>query len=322
MSFDANNSAQTTRLRWRYRGDEYAWIEREHSSGAMTFGVDGTERMRIENGNVGIGTTSPQARLHIEGGSSEILLRRGDGSLAAYLSGNPAWNGGTARMILYQAGGDDGVYLNSEGSSYFRGGRVGIGTRDPEQPLDVRGNAVISGNLGIGTSDPTAKLDVAGTVKATAFQGEGMVPAGSIMAFGGPSPPPGWFLCDGTPVSRTTYANLWAAIGAAWGVGNGATTFNLPELRGYFLRGRDGGVTRDPERGARTANSSGGNTGDNVGSVQADEFKSHNHPGLSLPGGGAGWQSAGAGLNRNTTGVSGGSETRPKNAYVNYIIKY
>jgi hypothetical protein len=70
-------------------------------------------------------------------------------------------------MILYQANGDEGVYFNSEGSSYFRGGRVGIGTRDPEQWLDVRGNAIISGGVGIGTTAPASALHLASASSST-----------------------------------------------------------------------------------------------------------------------------------------------------------
>jgi microcystin-dependent protein len=63
------------------------------------------------------------------------------------------------------------------------------------------------------------------------------IPAGMIMAFGGASVPSGYLLCDGSAVSRTSYANLFAAIGTAWGEGDGSTTFNLPDLRGRVVQG-------------------------------------------------------------------------------------
>jgi microcystin-dependent protein len=94
------------------------------------------------------------------------------------------------------------------------------------------------------------------------------VPSGTILPFGGATAPAGWLLCDGSAVSRTVYANLYSAIGSVWGSGDGSSTFHLPDLRGRFIRGRDGGVARDPDRTTRTAANSGGNTGDNVGSVQ------------------------------------------------------
>ena len=53
--------------------------------------------------------------------------------------------------------------------------------------------------------------------------------------------PTGWLECNGAAVSRTTYANLFAATGTSWGVGNGTTTFNLPDTRGEFIRGWDHG---------------------------------------------------------------------------------
>lgn len=55
---------------------------------------------------------------------------------------------------------------------------------------------------------------------------------GTITMFAGPNPPSGWFVCDGSPVSRTTYAALFAAIGTYWGVGDNSSTFNVPDLRG------------------------------------------------------------------------------------------
>lgn len=63
------------------------------------------------------------------------------------------------------------------------------------------------------------------------------VPAGAIMFFGVKSIPDGWLLCNGANVSRTTYANLFAAIGTNFGSGNGSTTFTLPNLSGRFIEG-------------------------------------------------------------------------------------
>ena len=63
------------------------------------------------------------------------------------------------------------------------------------------------------------------------------VPAGVILPFGMTTLPTGWLECDGTAVSRTTYATLFAAVGTTWGVGDGSTTFNLPNLTNREIRG-------------------------------------------------------------------------------------
>ena len=67
--------------------------------------------------------------------------------------------------------------------------------------------------------------------------GTGM-PVGSVVAYAGASAPPGFLLCNGQAVSRTTYAGLFTAIGTTYGIGDGATTFNVPNLSGQFIRGR------------------------------------------------------------------------------------
>ena len=145
---------------------------------------------------------------------------------------------------------------------------------------------------------------------------------GTISAYGGNTAPTGWLLCDGTAVSQTTYADLFAVIGCNFGCSGG--NFNLPDLRGRFLRGRDGGSGRDPDSGTRLAMSTGGNTADNVGSVQVDDFKSHIHSANWAPGGGGGGGAALDPLRNNiwNTNATGGNETRPVNAYVNFMIKY
>lgn len=63
-------------------------------------------------------------------------------------------------------------------------------------------------------------------------------PSGAIVAYGGSAAPSGWLLCDGSAVSRTTYATLFAAIGTTYGVGDGSTTFNIPDLRQRFPLGK------------------------------------------------------------------------------------
>lgn len=92
---------------------------------------------------------------------------------------------------------------------------------------NMRGNyAVIVGN---GTADNARSNALAVTWDGSAIlQGW----AGIIQMFAGTTPPTGWLLCDGSAVSRTTYATLFAAIGTTWGNGDGSTTFNLPDLRG------------------------------------------------------------------------------------------
>lgn len=71
---------------------------------------------------------------------------------------------------------------------------------------------------------------------------------GSVSAFAMPTPPEGWLVCDGSEVSRADYADLYATIGTVWGDGDQISTFNLPDLRGEFLRGFDAGRGVDDSR--------------------------------------------------------------------------
>ena len=66
---------------------------------------------------------------------------------------------------------------------------------------------------------------------------DGIVPPGMLAPYAGKTAPSGWLLCDGSAVSRTTYADLFAVIGTTYGAGNGSTTFTLPDLRGRVAAG-------------------------------------------------------------------------------------
>ena len=171
-----------------------------------------------------------------------------------------------------------------------------------------------------------------------------MMPAGMIVPFAGPKEniPDGWLLCDGATVSRTTFFALFKAIGTAWGQGDGTTTFNLPDLRGMFLRGVSGDSGNDVDAESRTMlkDGCGGNTGNNVGSYQGDAIR-------NITGGESKIRceshTEGAFQDLIDKGLDGiehissfcplasfdasrvvpvGSDNRPKNVYVNYMIKY
>ena len=128
-------------------------------------------------------------------------------------------------------------------------------------------------------------------------------------------------------ISRTTYSVLFSAIGTTYGTGDGSTTFSIPDYRGNFLRGFASGQATDPDRASRT-NRGDGTTGDNVGTKQADAFKSHNHTitsnaitftGNAIPGG-SGYGAPNTATQ--TIGSTGGNETRPINTYVMWCIKF
>ena len=129
----------------------------------------------------------------------------------------------------------------------------------------------------------------------------------------------GFFLCDGSLKSRSTYAALFAAIGTTFGVGDGSTTFAVPDHRDLFTRVWNGG-------------GSGYDTGRAFGTYQADALKDHKHQETaSTTGGGSSGIQANPGngigdvylLTEGVYGVAGGAiETRPKNIGVNSFIKY
>jgi microcystin-dependent protein len=186
------------------------------------------------------------------------------------------------------------------------------------------------------------------------------LPVGSITYFCGSSPPTGWLVCDGSEVSRTTYANLFAVISTRSGVGNGSTTFNLPDCRGMFMRGFDSSGVRDSShttrylyQGVGTPNGFTTNVGAVLGSLQQGSIKDHTHnltefagaQRIAVEGGAGNFKSGGSGqygydidtffgataarkLFQNTKGsdtsgppVGTGKQFRPENFSMNMVIK-
>jgi microcystin-dependent protein len=109
-----------------------------------------------------------------------------------------------------------------------------------------------------------------------------IVPIGAILPFAGVYNDGDlggtWLICDGRSLRKTDYPKLAQIIETSWGEGdNKPNTFNLPDLRGVFLRGVSNNTNDDPDRDKRIERKPGGNTGDKVGSYQEDKFQDHGH---------------------------------------------
>ena len=164
---------------------------------------------------------------------------------------------------------------------------------------------------------PTASVNTNTQQLATTAYVMNQEPAGQVSHFAMITPPNGWLKANGALINRITYARLFTAIGTLFGVGDGTTTFGLPDLRGEFIRGYDDGAGIDTSRV--------------FGSYQADDNKSHNHVtssvgGYKAYGGSTGVLGTGTGfstdLNTLTTGNTGAVETRVKNIAMLVCIKY
>lgn len=198
--------------------------------------------------------------------------------------------------------------------------------------LDIQDGTIATADIAdavaAGTGITTAKI-AANAVdygKLVAAVQQALCPTGTITAFAGDTAPAGWLLCDGALLSKSSYPALSGLIGTRFG--GDTNNFRVPDFRGRFLRGRANGSTLDPDRASRTAMATGGATGDAVGSVQDDEFERHNHALPRDTGGNENLKTVTDTSNSDESiqeeapsGYRGGSETRPKNAYVNYIIK-
>ena len=112
-------------------------------------------------------------------------------------------------------------------------------------------------------------------------EAEGLAPInsmypGEIRTFAFAQPPKGWLECDGRELSTQKYPDLYASIGSAWGSSKQGS-FNVPDLRGYFLRGWSHTSGNDPDAGSRFANRPGGAQGDFVGTEQGFAIQPHSH---------------------------------------------
>lgn len=183
-----------------------------------------------------------------------------------------------------------------------------------------------------GTGATTAAAARAALGAAASSDIAGAVPAGTVIHVAMTSVPSGYLACNGAAVSRSTYSALFSAIGTVFGVGDGFSTFNLPDLRGEFIRGYDNGRGVD--------------SGRVFGSAQSGAISDHNHQWYASSGGGgyridatnvgggaATWNSAGAAYNiandelyfdryTSTAALNNSGDNRPRNIALLACVKY
>jgi microcystin-dependent protein len=213
-----------------------------------------------------------------------------------------------------------------------------------QAPSNVSSDITLTLPNSDGDANDVLQSDGSGNLSFTALPQA--VPTGSVHMMATTTAPSGYLKCDGSAISRTTYAALFTIIGTTWGAGNGSSTFNLPDLRGEFVRGWDDGKGTD--------------SGRSFASSQGDQNKQHNHSATSTssvtdPGhfhnllynNGSFGGSSGAvtprgdntpttpgidnRISTKTTGITvststtvanqGGNEARPRNIAMMYVIK-
>jgi len=152
------------------------------------------------------------------------------------------------------------------GKTYAANTKIQLVNNEPagSAPAPLERAKNLSDVLSVTTAQNNLQVYSGSKVEALGRQ---WAPPGAVMPFGRSSAPVGWLKANGAAVSRTAYPELFAAIGTTWGAGDGFNTFNLPDLRGEFIRGWDDGRGLDANR--------------INGTVQGWAVESHQHTGTT-----------------------------------------
>jgi len=189
-------------------------------------------------------------------------------------------------------------------------GRTTAGSGDPEEVSILDDDTMASASA---TSLATSE-----SIKAYVDSNAG-IPTGTVSAFAGSAAPTGYALCDGSAVNRTTQAALFAVIGTTYGIGDGSTTFNLPDLRGRVVAGMGGSLLSGTDALADTGGAS-------THTLTVDEMPSHSHSYTgytSLGASGSGGNAQLSATSESTSSTGGGqahNNVQPT-IILNYIIK-
>ena len=231
------------------------------------------------------------------------------------------------KIKITNSNGDVLVHVNGEISGITT---IGINTTGESVKFDSNQNATFSGIVtatqffGDVTGNITGNIDVGAGNTVTAenyFLRDGInisVPAGTVIYTAQNTAPDGYIKANGATISRTTYSDLFSAIGTTFGAGDGSSTFVIPDLRGEFLRAWDDGRGID--------------SGRSFGTAQSGAIESHDHDirggSGSIPDwfGGSnaayGMRTSGGTAYSGYVQTAGGTETRPRNIALLACIKY
>ena len=323
-------------------GDGYA-IRLQSASGGTYVSVSAGDNLEASCDGSASGMVRNTTAVANAAGSTTQVQFNSSGAMAA--SANLTFNGTTLAVagltnsgntVLGDAGGDT-LTINSNAMAIPNTLNVGSNTLY----LSPSGTQVGIGTTTVGSN----MLTVAGTVASTAG---GFVfpdsttqttavtaPAASMMVFAGASAPSGWLLCFGQAISRTTYATLFSAVSTTYGIGDGSTTFNLPDMRGRVAAGADNMGGSAAGRLTSTTMSPDGNTLSATGGTQTHtlitaEMPAHTHSvpaqitsGNDIGGFGSAYLAAGLLNNGTSTSTGGGGahlNVQPT-LVLNYIIK-
>ena len=172
----------------------------------------------------------------------------------------------SANTIGLSTAGTERAIVDSNGLTIQAQGDIRLADSDSSHYVALQAASTVSSSLTFtlpsadGSSGQMLQTNGSGVLSFTSVQG---VPSGAVFCIAVATVPSDYLECNGAAVSRTTYSALFAVIGTAYGAGNGSSTFNLPDLRGEFIRGFDNGKGTDSGRSIATS--------------QAELTKAHGH---------------------------------------------